>query len=296
MFLNIRLIQIFSLLSLLSLGALYRDFSISTEQIALTFISGVLTQYFFTRLLKIKRAGLLLSPVITCFGIALLLRSDCLWIHPLAACLAISSKFIIRYNKKHLFNPANIGVLFAALVLPGAWVSSGQWGSDVAFAFLFFALGSTVVFKAKMATSAIAFFVSYFLIWASYRNLYLGFEWTVLFHQLSSGSLLLFTFFMVSDPKTSPNSEKAKIIHGVIVACVAHIISYYFYYPNGVLLALLLSTPLVPFLDKTFLAKRYYWKEEVFNYQTLKENQGEYKESKNITNVAVPSQSFAAIS
>ena len=53
---------------------------------------------------------------------------------PAAAALAIGSKFILRVRGKHLFNPANFGVGAALLVLPGTWISPGQWGSDVALA------------------------------------------------------------------------------------------------------------------------------------------------------------------
>ena len=36
--------------------------------------------------------------------------------------------------------------------------------------------------------------------------------------QLQSGALLLFTFFMISDPKTTPDSRVGRILFGVLVA------------------------------------------------------------------------------
>ena len=43
-------------------------------------------------------------------------------------------------------------------------------------------------------------------------------------HSVSTGSLLLFTFFMISDPKTSPNHPVARIIWAVLIA-LSHFIS-----------------------------------------------------------------------
>ena len=91
----------------------------------------------------------MLSALITCFGVSLLLRSDTLWVHPLAAALAISSKFVLRVNGKHVFNPANLGVIAALVLLPGTWVSPGQWGNDVALAGWFVALGGLVTQRAR---------------------------------------------------------------------------------------------------------------------------------------------------
>src|ERR1700745_1937324 len=86
-----RLYQIAFLATLLTLGVWLRDFSLRPEQWLLTFASGLATQIVCVRLLGLKRVGML-SAVITCFGLSILLRADNLWVHPLAAALAISAK------------------------------------------------------------------------------------------------------------------------------------------------------------------------------------------------------------
>ena len=69
-----------------------------------------------------------LSAIVTCCGLSLLLRSDTLWVHPLAAALAMSSKFVLRVNGKHLYNPANLGVIAAITLLPGTVGFAGPMG------------------------------------------------------------------------------------------------------------------------------------------------------------------------
>lgn len=143
-----RLYQILFLATLLSIGVLARDFSLRPEQMALTFAAGLATQAVAVRLLGLRKVGLL-SALITCFGLSILLRADTLWVHPLAAFLAIGAKFVIRVNGKHLFNPANLGVIAGITLLPGAWISPGQWGSDLIYAAWFVALGSIVTNRSR---------------------------------------------------------------------------------------------------------------------------------------------------
>jgi len=128
-----RLYQIAFLATLLTTGVLLRDFTLRPEQMVLTFAAGLATQALCIRVLGLKRVGYL-SAAITCFGLSILLRSDTSWVHPLAAVIAIGSKFVLRLNGKHLYNPANLGVMTAMLLLPGAWISPGQWGTDLAMA------------------------------------------------------------------------------------------------------------------------------------------------------------------
>jgi Na+-transporting NADH:ubiquinone oxidoreductase subunit NqrB len=135
-----RLFQIGFQAVLLTLGVLLRDFSLLPAQMALALLAASASQAFWLHVFKLQNVGYL-SPLITGFGLSLLLRADTLWLHPLVASLAISSKFLIRIRGKHVFNPANFGVGLALLGLPGAWVSPGQWGNDLGLAVWVVALG-----------------------------------------------------------------------------------------------------------------------------------------------------------
>src|SRR3989442_3022386 len=79
-----RWLQIAFLASFLTVGLSARDFSL--WHAPLVFATALATQIAFIRLLKLPEAGLL-SPVITSFGLTLLLRTDLLWVPPLAAFL-----------------------------------------------------------------------------------------------------------------------------------------------------------------------------------------------------------------
>ncbi len=253
-----RVYQILFLATLLATGALVRDFSLRPEQMALTFATGLATQALFLRLLKIRGAGYL-SAVITCFGLSILLRADTVWVHPLAAAVAIASKFVLRVNGKHVFNPANLGVMVALLLLPGAWISPGQWGSDLALAAWFVALGALVSKKARRWDISWMFLACFVGLVAA-RVAWLGQSPHVLLHQLQSGALLLFTFFMISDPMTIPNRRAARLVHAAVVALAACGWQYGLFRPNALVWALFLCTPLVPLLDRLLPGARFQWR------------------------------------
>jgi Na+-transporting NADH:ubiquinone oxidoreductase subunit NqrB len=252
-----RYYQLIFLSLLLGVGAYYRDFSIQPAQVALTFAAGFATQAFFIRYMQLKNVGFL-SAAITCFGLSLLLRANGLWVHPLAASAAIASKFLLRFHGKHLYNPANLGVMLALILVPGTWVSPGQWGNDVALAAWFVVLGSTVTRCARRLDISGCFLVSYLGLLAG-RTGWLEQSWAIWLHQMNSGALLLFSFFMISDPMTIPNHRGARMVYAAVVASMAFAWQFYWFKPNGLVWALFLATPLVPLLDRLCPGEKTVW-------------------------------------
>jgi Na+-transporting NADH:ubiquinone oxidoreductase subunit NqrB len=253
-----RFFQIAFLAILLTTGVLLRDFSIAPAQVALTFAAGLATQAFWLKRLGLQQRGAL-SAIVTCCGLSLLLRSDTLWVHPLIAALAMSSKFLIRIRGKHLYNPANFGVIVAITLLPGAWVSPGQWGNDLALAVWFLMLGTLVAQRARRLDIS-WIFLGAFLGLVALRVALLGQSWAIWWHQLGNGALLLFAFFMISDPMTIPNRREARIAYAVIVAVGAALWQYVLFRPNALIWSLFLLTPLVPLLDRWMPAAGFEWK------------------------------------
>jgi Na+-transporting NADH:ubiquinone oxidoreductase subunit NqrB len=240
-----RWLQIPFLASFLTIGLSARDFPL--WHAPLIFATALGTQIAFTRLLRLPDAGLL-SPVITSFGLTLLLRTDLLWLPPLAAFLAIASKFLLRIRGRHFVNPANFGLCACMLLTPHAWCSPAQWGEASLLLLWVLGLGCMVAHRAFRSDVSLAFLGSWILLRAA-RVLYLGQRAPVLLHQLESGSLLLFTFFMISDPKTTPRGRAARLAFAGCVAALAFALQHVVYARNPIIWALFLCAPLVPLLD-----------------------------------------------
>lgn len=266
-----RWFQILFLGSLLYFGALARDFAISPAQIGLTYAAALVSQAAWQWGLKLPgRAGWhgYLSAIISATGISILVRADSLWAHPLLAALAMSSKYLVRAGsgevRSHVFNPANLAALLACCVLPGTWLSPGQWGSNAALALWLLALGGIVTGRIVRLDISLTFLG----VWASLlagRLLWLEYEWAVglaiWLQQMSSGATLLFAFFMISDPMTTPQRRVPRMVFAAVVAGMAFVWQYVLFKPHGLILMLALASLAVPLVNGWWPQRRFEWRE-----------------------------------
>lgn len=252
-----RYYQVVVLSLLLSYGVFALDFGIHWQNALAIMLTAQLAQFIGTRAAGLDRFDPL-SALITSLSLTLLLRTDAIELAALAAVIAIGSKFLIRAGGKHIFNPANVALVTLMLASDSAWVSSGQWGSAALGAFTLACLGFLVLTRAKRAETTIAFIVGYGALLVG-RAIWLGDPLSIPMHQLQNGALLIFAFFMISDPKTSPNSAAGRVLYGAMVASVAFSIQYLFYEPNGAILALIMLAPTVPLIDRLVAGQLYRW-------------------------------------
>jgi len=251
-----RLYQIASLSTLLLYGLLFLHFDVSIWQIVVTLGTAQLTQYAATRYFNLPSFDPK-SALISSLSLCLLLRTNDLTVAALAAFIAISSKFVIRWNDKHIFNPTNLA-LVVVLASGLGWISPGQWGQVAWFGFLIACLGSLVITRAARADVTLAFLAFYIGLLVS-RALWLGDPLTIPLHQIESGALLIFAFFMISDPKTTPDSRTGRVIFALCVALTGLYVQFGLFKPNGPLWSLIVCAPLVPLLDRLCPGTRYHW-------------------------------------
>lgn len=199
------------------------------------------------------------SPMITALGLSLLLRTDHMATMVLAASIAIASKFFLKANNKHFFNPANLGIIAALTLTNDAWVSPGQWGDEIWYGLIFIGAGGMVLKRVGRWDTTGMFLTSYALLEAM-RNLYLGWTWDVWAHRMMSGSLLLFALFMVTDPRSIPNARPARLVWALAIAMVTFVLRNQFYLSTAVFWALFALSPLTIMLDKLWESPRFEWK------------------------------------
>jgi Na+-transporting NADH:ubiquinone oxidoreductase subunit NqrB len=253
-----RLYQIAVLASLLLYGVLRLDFEVAPRQAAVLLGTALFTQAVCTRLWRLPAFDPR-SALISGLSLCLLLRTGSLFLAFIAAILAIASKFVIRWHGKHVFNPTNFGIVALMLATERVWVSPGQWGNVAFFAFLMACLGGLVVHRAARADVTWAFLAFYLAVLFG-RALWLGQPVAIPLHQLESGAFLLFTFFMISDPKTTPDSRAGRVLFALLVALGAGFVHFMLYRPNGLILSLAFLSPLVPLLDRLLPGDRYAWR------------------------------------
>ena len=198
------------------------------------------------------------SALISGLSLCLLVRTNYALLACLAAVITIAGKFLIRVRGKHVFNPTNGGIAAMLLLTGHVWVSPGQWGTAASFAFLMACAGMLVVTRAARSDVTLAFIACYGGLVLG-RSLYLGEPLTIPLHRLESGAFLLFSFFMISDPKTTPDSRAGRILFAALVAATAWYVQFRLFRTNGLLWSLAIWSMAVPILDRLIPAARYDW-------------------------------------
>jgi hypothetical protein len=248
--------QIAVLGSLLVWGVAGLDFEVVPAIAAAILGAALGTQWAGSRL-----AGLRFDPksaLISALSLCLLMRTGSVVLAGAAGALAVGSKFLIRRRGKHVFNPSNFAIVALLVVSDGAWVSPGQWGSAALGAFALACAGSVVVRRAARSDVTWAFLGSWLAVVFG-RAAWLGDPWAIPLHQLASGSLVIFAFFMISDPKTTPDSRAGRVLFAALVAAGGAWVSWGLWAPNGLLWALAAAAPLVPLIDRLLPGERYRW-------------------------------------
>ena len=254
-----RLYQIAALSGLLLYGLIALDLEVRLSRAILILSSVLAAQYVAMRVWRLPAYDPK-SVLISGLSLCLLLRTNSALFAVAGALLAVFGKFLIRVRGKHVFNPTNFAIV--ALLLTGeAWVSPGQWGNAAFFGFLLACLGGLVVNRAARSDVTIAFLLAYGGLVIG-RSLWLGEPMTIPLHRLQNGALLIFAFFMISDPRTTPDARAGRILFAFLVALGAAYVQFRLFRTNGLLWSLACFAPLVPILDRVLPGPRYQWAQE----------------------------------
>ena len=264
-----RYYQIGVLTALLVYDLIQLDFEVTPLQILLILMTALWTQLFCTRAWKLPFYDPR-SALISGLSLCLLMRTDSFWLAAIGTAVAILSKFVLRVGTKHLFNPTNFGLICMVGLTERVWVSPGQWGNNAIFAFFMACLGGFVVNRALRSDVSFAFMGFYAALLLS-RSLWLGEPLSIPLHRLHNGALLLFSFFMISDPRTTPNSRAGRLLFAMTVALGVGTIQFVLFQTNGLLWSLALCSLTVPVIDKFFPGQGYTWPtSKRFSNQALK--------------------------
>lgn len=211
-----RLMQVAILAMFTLLGRLTLGFQVSWVQISAAVLSVCLLDsaivYWHSHNLIVPASGL-----ISGLSLGLLLRAPGTWPFILAGITTVLGKHFIRVHGRHIFNPSNLGLL-VILVLPWAhaYITPGQWGTSWGALLLVVNLGFFLIYRVRRLHLVAASFVG-FVAFALIRCALGVCMLNSIYATLISGSLLLFVFFMITDPQTSPGTTTGRVLFGVAV-------------------------------------------------------------------------------
>ncbi|GAC1508236.1 MAG: hypothetical protein NVS1B3_09310 [Candidatus Dormibacteraceae bacterium] len=237
------------LLTLQVLGQTVLGFRLSIAQILACLAAGALIE-FVVAFFKDRTIMWPASGLLTGNSTAFILRvpgtlhgqwwsTRGIWIFVGVVAFGMATKYLIRWKGRHVFNPSNLALVLAFVVLGPQrtepldlwWVPLGGW-MILTYAILIVG-GLLIAWELRLLGLVLGFMVGFAIfvalalapvpdhcMVASWhvtpmcgRDL-----WQVL---VTSPEILIFALFMVPDPKTVPESQLARVVFGVVVALLA---------------------------------------------------------------------------
>jgi hypothetical protein len=224
--------------------------------------SAIFFQYFFERItFKRVRSCWWKSGLISSLSIVLLLRFGHFSFYFLATFVAIASKFLLRdRDGNHFLNPTNFAISFMLILFStNTWIDYGYWGRANVMTLLPLLLAPLVLRDLKVFQTSFIFLILYIFAFGM-RHYWLGDPWNIFYHQISNASLFIFAFFMISDPKTSPQSLMGQVIFCSLVVVLTLIWEGFLYKRNGLFLFLTLLCFFNPIFNKFLPGELYQWR------------------------------------
>jgi len=188
-----------------------------------------------------KKLSLTDSSCISGLIIGFVLASDNpWWVLSLASILAILSKYLLRINRRHIFNPAAFGI-FAVMILLAA---ESQWRETYLW-YVLVPCGFYLALKIRKLWLISAYFLASFLLLVIQGLM----QQTGFSHILGTFSFF-FIFIMLLEPKTTPSRPLSQVLFGCVAAAAIFIFNNIGVRFDAELAGLLLANISVPLLER----------------------------------------------
>ena len=218
-----RYFVLFLLVAYNLLGITILGFNRNINQILLTCAAAMLMQVVMDKIF-LKKIVFPISALITALGLSILVNYGHSWYYPLVPVFfAIGSKFFFTLKGRHVFNPGLMGVALS-LLITNEFITAApayQW-NGIENMSLFLAMPAILLFMPKVNRHYLVLsFLGVFTLQIILRSIlikhYLPFN-TLFFGTISSPAFFLFTFFMITDPPTTPSDRKEQVKVGALIA------------------------------------------------------------------------------
>jgi Na+-transporting NADH:ubiquinone oxidoreductase subunit NqrB len=158
------------------------------------------------------------SAYISGISVGILVRSPAVWPYALCSAISITSKYVLRVKDRHIWNPSNFGICAMLFLAPYTVASlSVQWGNNLWPMLVIWTLGSVIIWRLKRFHICATYVTSFFF-FALVRSLITGHPFLAEAAPITGPMYQLFTFFMITDPKTTVRSKWGQVVVAFLVA------------------------------------------------------------------------------
>ncbi len=189
------------------------------ERLAVALGSAIGAELVLSRLLR-GRWPNTLSAYISGNSIAVLTKpaTSLLWPFAVGSLLAISSKYVLTFRGRHLWNPTNFAIAALVLLAPGTMaILSHQWGNHPSAVAIVFGVGMLVVWRARLLHIT-GTYLACFVALAALRSLINGHPLQAEIAPVTGPMYTLLMFFMLTDPRTVVATRRGRVAVVVIIA------------------------------------------------------------------------------
>jgi hypothetical protein len=164
------------------------------------------------------------SAYISGISVGILVRSPEYWPYVVTSGLSITSKYVLRWKGRHLWNPSNFAICAMLLLAPEYFATlSIQWGNTIWPMLAVWVLGALIVYRVRRFHITATYVVS-FLILSAVRSAITGHPLLAEVAPITGPMYQLFIFFMITDPKTNVTPKWGQYLVAVLVAVVEMIL------------------------------------------------------------------------
>ena len=189
----------------------------SFPRTALAIASSIIVELALSRLVTGKFVNLA-SAYISGISVGILCRSPEYWPFALCAAIAITSKYVIRWRGRHLWNPSNFAIC-AMLILASDVFStlSIQWGNNFWPMMVVWIVGALITWRVDRIHIT-GVYVASFIVFALLRGAITGHGFLAEVAPITGPMYQLFIFFMITDPKTTVRSKWGQCLVAFVIA------------------------------------------------------------------------------
>jgi hypothetical protein len=158
------------------------------------------------------------SAYISGISVGILIRSTMLWPFIITSVLSIMSKYVLRYQNRHIWNPSNFGISWMLIFAPFSVAGlSVQWGNNLLPMLVIWFLGLVIVWRVKRLHITLTYVIS-FVFFSWLRSMLTGDNFLAELAPLTGPMYQLFIFFMITDPATTVKGKKGQILVAFLIA------------------------------------------------------------------------------
>ena len=261
---NIQLHQTLNLLILFLLGKFFLGLQISYSFVFWLFVVGVVTEQIFVYFRGEKYLSF--SGINSTFGVIFMIKSATFFVLAVSLFLGLLQKNIVKALPKkykitsHIFNPSNFSVSVAYLLFSDLiYINTTQWSHNLWVSFLLLCMMIFILFRTKQFILVFVFMVfmyvlsNFFITTSPYQH--------ILF--FTSNSFILFSGFMMSDPKTTPKNLISMLLFAYSVSFI-YVLLFTFLGNHEFNIFFALTLTNFCYAIKFFIKDVWLWKKVVF--------------------------------